>query len=285
MTNVYARLRVAALAFGAYAGTSAAAALADQTPAPTPSASPSIQDPCAALSSLVSRPTVSTSPCSVKPGALLIETGYTNTTTSGTGAAETVLYPQATLRVAAARNLEFDLAPSSIERVSGSPVVTGLTDTSLGAKYEIGYSSKVLYGVNVVYTTTSGSPATSDNGDGVLANLNGTLTLSPAVGLFATVGYNAQSAGSRVAPARYHGIDPSLGASISLPLGFVAAVEGFGQSSTGPGLGGRYGVDGAIEHDVGSRLQLDVNYDAYPGVTNGAHLHAVGFGAAYLIGS
>ncbi|MBD5634647.1 MAG: hypothetical protein IAI49_09230, partial [Candidatus Eremiobacteraeota bacterium] len=216
---------------------------------------------------------------------LLLETGYTNLTTSGSGATSTVTYPQASLRVGAGRHLEFDLDPASVERISGSPAVTGATDTSLGVKYEFGYSNRLLYGVNVLYTVNSGDALTSDNGDGVLANLNGVLTLSPAVGFFATVGYNAQSAGSAAAPARYHGIDPSLGVSISLPASFSFALEGFGQSSTGPGLGGRYGADAALERDFGSRLQLDINYDDYLGIQNGAHLRAVGFGAAYLIGS
>ena len=255
-------------------------------PAPVPSATPAgVSDPCDSLSNLVSRPTFGTAACAVKPHDLLIESGYTNLTTSGTGANSAVTYPQGSLRVGVARNLEFDLDPASIERVSGSPRSTGLTDTSLGLKYELGYTSKLIYGVNVLYTADSGSPATSANGDGVLANVNAALTLSPAIGVFSSVGYNAQSAGTPGSPARYHGIDPSLGASVSLPASLAFALEGFGQSSTGPGLGGRYGADAALERDFGSRLQVDVNYYDYFGIQSGAHLHSIGFGAAYLIGS
>jgi hypothetical protein len=221
----------------------------------------------------------------VKRGDLLIETGYTNQTTSGAGAGSSVLYPQANLRVGVGRNLEFDFDPPSIERISASPTISGATDTSFGAKYEIGYTSRLLYGLNALFTANTGSAATSSNGDGILANANAALTLSPAVGLFATVGYNAQSAGTPVAPARYHGIDPSLGASVSLPSNFSFALEGFGQTSTGPGLGGRYAFDTAVEYDAGSRLQLDINYYDYLGIQNGAHPHSVGFGASYLIGS
>jgi len=260
-------------------------ALAQTAPAPSPSPSAAAaSDPCTSLSSLVSRPTFGTAACAVKPNDLLIESGYTNLTTSGTGASSTVTYPQASLRVGVAHDLEFDLDPSSIERISGAPTVTDTTDTSLGVKYEFGYTSKLLYGVNVLYTVNSGGPVAGSNGEGVLANLNGALVLSPAVGLFATLGYNAQSAGTRDAPQRYHGIDPSLGASVSLPASFSFALEGFGQSSTAPGEGGRYGFDTAVERDIGSRVQLDVNYFDYLGVQNGAHPHSIGFGAAYLIG-
>lgn len=259
------------------------AAAAQAAPAPAPVAA--VPDPCASLSNLVSRPTFSTAACTVKPSDLLIESGYTNQTTGGTGANAAVTYPQGSLRVGIARGLEFDLDPASLERVSGMPRMTGETDSSLGLHYEFGYSSRIVSGVNVLYTANSGSPATSGNGDGVLANLNGSLALSPAVGLFATVGYNSQSAGTTSVAARYHGVDPSLGASVSLPASFNFAVEGFGQSSTAPGLGGRYGADAALERDFGSRLQLDLNYYDYLGVQNGAHLHSIGFGAGYLIGS
>jgi len=280
------RIAVAASAlFVACCGPQLAAAQTQPTPSPAPSVTPAaVSDPCTALSSLVSRPTFGTAACAVKPNDLLVESGYTNLTTSGTGASSAVTYPQASLRVGVAHDLEFDLDPSSIERISGAPNVTDTTDTSLGVKYEIGYTSKLLYGVNVLYTVNSGGPIAGSNGEGVLANFNGAWTLSPAVGLFATVGYNAQSAGPRAAPQRYHGIDSSLGGSVSLPASFAFALEGFGQSSTAPGEGGRYGFDAAVERDIGSRVQLDVNYYDYLGVQNGAHLHSIGFGAAYLIG-
>jgi hypothetical protein len=264
----------------------ATAALADPAPTPTPTAAPAgVSDPCTSMSSLVSRPSFSTAACAVKPHDLLLETGYTNTTASGHGGASTISFPQASMRVGIGRNLEFDLDPASYERTSTVPKISGLSDTSLGLKYEFGYTSRFVYGVNALVTTNSGSAAFSGNGAGLLANLNAAFTVSPAVGLFATVGYNAQSAGTVTVPARFNGIDPSLGASVSLPQGFIAYVEGFGQSSTGPGLGGRYGVDGGFQKDVGSRLQLDINYYDFLGIQGGMHLHSIGFGAAYLIGS
>jgi hypothetical protein len=214
----------------------------------------------------------------------LIETGYTNLTTSGNGASSLVTYPQASLRVGLGHNLEFDLDPTSVARLSGTPVVTGNTDSAIGAKYEFGYTSKITYGVNALYTLSTGSAPFSGNGDGILANLNASLTVSPAIGLFATVGYNEQSAGTPAVPARYHDVQPSLGATLSLPQSFDVFLEGFDQSSTGPGLGGRFGFDTGFQKDVGSRLQLDFNYFDYLAVQNGGHQHSIGFGAAYLIG-
>jgi hypothetical protein len=262
----------------------AARAQATPAPSPSPAAAPGVSDPCTSLSSLVSRPTFSTAACAVKRSDLLIETGYTNLTTSGNGAASSVTYPQASLRVGLGHNLEFDFNPTSIARLSGNPPITGTTDSAIGVKYEFGYTSKLTYGVNALYTLATGSGPFTGNGDGILANVNASLTLSPALGLFGTAGYNEQSAGSVSVPARYHAFQPSLGATLSLPLSFDVFLEGFDQSSTGPGLGGRFGYDTGFQKDVGSRLQLDFNYFDY-GVQNAVHPHAIGFGASYLFGS
>ena len=266
----------------------ALAQTAPATAAPSPAPSPTqaaVNDPCTSLGSLVSRPTVTTSACATKFGDLLIETGYTNFATGGSGANQAVTYPQANLRVGLGHNVEFDLNPASIERISGSPTITGATDTSLGFKYEISYTRKFLYGVNVLYTVNSGDPATSANGDGVLANVNASYFASPAISLFSTVSYNAQSAGSEAAPQRYHGFNPSLGTSITLPGTLPSFfLEGFGLTSYGPGASGRYGFDTGFQKDIGSKLQLDVNYYQYPGSYGGSHLHAIGFGAAYVFG-
>lgn len=265
----------------------APAASASVTPAASASVAPTApSDPCTSLSSLVSRPTFSTAACAVKEGDLLLESGYTNLTSSGAGGSSLITFPQGNLRVGLGRNVEFDLNPQSAAYLSGAPRQVGITDGSIGLKYEIGYSSRLLYGVNALYTLPVGSANVfSANGDGVLANLNGAFTLSPNVGLFATFGYNAQNAGTIGAPARYHDYQPSLGASVSLPANFYVFLEGFGVSSTGPGLGGRYGYDTGFQKDIGSRVQLDFNYFNYLGVQNGQHQHSVGFGAAYLIGS
>jgi hypothetical protein len=253
---------------------------------PAPGATPAgPTDPCTSLSNLVSRPTFSTAACAVKLHDVLIETGYTNATTSGGGAGTLVTYPQASVRAGVGHNLEVDLDPDSLARLSGPPAINGTTDSTIGAKYEFGYTSNLVYGINVLYTLSTGSQPFTGNGNGILANLNAGLSLSPALSLFGTVGYNEQSAGTPAVPARVHDLQPSLGATLSLPQSFDIFLEGFNQSATAPGLGGRFGYDTGFQKDVGSRLQLDFNYFDFLGVQNGGHLHSLGFGAAYLIGS
>lgn len=263
----------------------AAQPAASHPPAPSPAAAHA-SDPCQSLSTLVSRPTFSTTACAVKRGDLLLESGYTNLVSSGAGASALATFPQTTMRVGLGPNVEFDLGPPSLGYLSGTPRSVGITDGSIGFKYEIGYSSRLLYGINALYTLPVGSANVfSSNGDGILVNLNGGFTFSPAVALFATVGYNAQNGGTVAAPARYRGFQPSLGVSVSLPQSFSVFAEALDQSATAPGLGGRFAYDTGFEKDVGSRLQFDFNYFDYLGVQNGQHQHSLGLGASYLIGS
>jgi len=282
--------RIGRLAFGALVmvialRVSPASADPSTTPAPSPPATPSpSSDPCLQIGSLVSRPTISTSPCSVKAGDVLIETGYSNTSTSGPGGSHTLLYPQAAVRVGLPGKLEFDLDPSSFTRESGTPATSGTTDAMLGLHYEFGYTGNLVYAVNALYTLNTGTPAFSGNGDGERLNVEAAYTLSPALGLFSTLGYATQSAGTVSVPARVRTFAPSLGLTLTLPKGFDVLGEGFGTTSNAPGEGGSYAVDVAAQKTIGSRVLLDANFFAYPPAQGNSHQTVAGFGASYLLG-
>jgi hypothetical protein len=169
-------------------------------------------------------------------------------------------------------------------RLSAGAHVNGDTDGSIGLKAQLGRTSAIIYGVNAAYTLQNGDAPFTGSGDGLLANLNASLALSPALGLFATLGYNEQSAGTPERPARYHDFQPSLGATLSLPQNVAVFLEGFNQSSTMPAGGGSFAFDTGLQKDVGSRLQVDVEYFDYVTIVRGAHQHSVGFGASYLFG-
>ena len=104
-----------------------AVAIAQTVPSPSPSpssapAAPSTlypalrnNDPCTSLSAIITRPSVTNSVCTVRPNHVLVETGYTNTTTPGVG--NTVTYPLTLIRVGTKiPGLEFDLTPPSVVR-------------------------------------------------------------------------------------------------------------------------------------------------------------------------
>src|SRR5579872_7013229 len=86
--------------------------LAQTAPAPSDSPAPAAAptppaDPCGSLLSIVNRPTVTTGVCTVRTGHFDVETGYANTTTSGTGGGSSANYPQPLIRIGTA-NPHFD---------------------------------------------------------------------------------------------------------------------------------------------------------------------------------
>ena len=267
---------------------------AAQAPSPAPSATPAASasampamatDPCASLLALVTRPTVTTSGCSVKPGQTLIETGYTNQTTSGAGGGVMVTYPQAEVRIGLPRKWEFDVFVPSWNKTAMAPATSGPGDASAGVKYEFGYTSRLLTGADVVATVPTGAAPFTGGGPSYAYDVNAAYTLSPNVGLSATAGYNSVSApGPTGAIERFGTFSPSLVLADMLGRNFQVFAEAYGSTTAGPGLGGRYGVDVGLQKDVGSRLQLDVEYGDTLTVIGGLHPHYVGFGAAYLFG-
>jgi hypothetical protein len=131
-----------------------------ETPAPSPS--PKVpSDPCGSIASLVDRPTVATSPCTVRPGHALLENGWTNTVTTGPGGGNIATYPQSFLRVGTFDpDLEFTFGPPSFNRLSsGGSFVGGWSDINLGAKYELGYTSKAVWGIGAIVSFPTGSRA------------------------------------------------------------------------------------------------------------------------------
>lgn len=103
------------------------------------------------------------------------------------------------------------------------------------------------------------------------------------MGLSGTVGYDWNAA---IVPSgavqRFSSFDPSLTLADALPDSFQIFLEGFGNTTAAPGAGSRYGIDGGVQKDLGTHLQLDVEYGNVLTVTGGLHAHSVGFGAAYL---
>lgn len=208
---------------------------------------------------LVSRPTVTTSPCSVKDGRVPLETGYTNTTTSGIGGGVVATYPQAALRAGLPHNFELDAFVPSWYVSTGPPRVSGPSDVGAGLKYVLGYTSRAVGALAVVLTAPTGVGAS---------------------GTHAYVSNAAPSSSGSV--QRFTTFMPSLGVAWALPNAFQVYLEGFGTTTAGPGFGGRYGSDVGLQKDIGSRFQLDVEYGDTLTVTAGLHPHYVGFGAAYL---
>jgi hypothetical protein len=257
------------------------------SPMPTPSATPGPpSDPCGSILSIVNRPTFTTGACTVRTGHFDIENGYTNTVTTGTGGGNAATFPQTLVRVGTANpHLDLEVGPI-VENAStaGGKVVKGANDLGLGAKYEIGYSSNAVWGVNALVTIPTGSTAFSAGNAQFTGNFNWGYTIDSEFSLSGTLGVNAFSANTAQGlPQSYFAFTPSLVASAALPGGpSQISVEYAYFSSAGPGLGSKSFLNFFYQRDFGSHLQFDAEYVVSPTTINGQKQHSIGAGLSFM---
>ena len=247
------------------------ATLVAQAPPPSPSPVPS--DPCTSLSALVTRPTVTNAVCTVRPNHVEIEGGYQNTTAPDAG--NTVIYPQALVRVGTAvPALEVQVTPPQAMRTSAGGTLTGTTDTGFGLKYVLGYTPTFSYGVQANWTVPTGSAAFSAGATQSIYALQAGYTLSPAFSLFGGVQDQLLAAGG----ARYGSFVPTLGVSAALPgsTSLYAEIAQF-TKALGPGSATRTQYITGVSHGVGPRLQVDAEAGWSPTTATGRYRY-VGFG-------
>ncbi len=232
---------------------------------------------------IVNRPTIGTGVCPAQPDHVMIETGYTNLVTSGPAGTAMGEYPQALIRIGTIPHLDLEIAPPSYDHAGPT---SGYADISFGAKYEIGYTAKALYGVNVVATEPTGSSAFTAGGTSYTGNFNWGYTLSPVISASGTLGFNAFAAGfdSHGSLQHYSAFVPTLELAATLPGTSQAFVEGAYFSHAGVGLPGRWYVDFGYQKDVSKKVQLDIEYGFSPTSINGQTQQYVGAGASFYLG-
>jgi hypothetical protein len=274
---------VAGLLFYGFRVPAVAQTVSLPSPAPGASAAPSVapDDPCTAMLAVVTRPTVTTAACAVKNGRWLVETGYTNTLITGSGGGVTAAYPQALIRVGSfARNVELDVAPPTVLRSSSRGNVTsGDGDTSFGAKWEIGYTRKAVYGVDFVVTEPTGDRSFTAGSETYSGSINGSYALSPEFGLASTISFETIGAlDARGAAFRSGEFVPSLTLTAALPVNSQVFAEAAYFSQSAPGLAARTLYDLGYQKGLSSRVQIDVEAGFAPAPVNGLRQHYVGFG-------
>jgi hypothetical protein len=265
----------------------AAGDAASPAPSPPPIAAPASgpSDPCGSIISIVTRPTVTTSVCTVRTGRVLIENGYTNTTTTGPGGGVTVSYPQSLIRVGTADpHLEFSVTPPSFNRSSvGGSIATGYSDINVGAKYVIGYNRTASWGANAFVTIPTGARAFTAGAAQYTGNLNWGDAIGPVFSLSGTFGFNAlngyNSAGN-VQP--FFSFIPSIVLAAGLPGPSSAFAEYAYFSQIGPNLGSKSLVDFGYSRDLGRNVQVDVEYGFSPTPINGQKSSYAGAGLSLM---
>jgi hypothetical protein len=282
----------APLLFTALLAVLPAAAFA-QVPAPSPAPTP-VPDICSTgLSAVVSRPTETTSACTVAPNQVLIETGYQSQTVDvARGSFTFQSVPNATIRIGTALpGIEVQVLPPTLLRSSG---VSATGDAGLGLKWQMASSPAFAYGINAIVTAATGSnPRLTANGLGsagastYVMNLNLQGALNSVFGYGAGLGIQNLAAPTGVSgEMRYISTVPSIDITAALPAAWAIAVEAYHDSNgEGPSTPGHLWLDAALEKDIG-KAQFDVSY----GISNrvapapgapGIQRHYVGFGLSY----
>jgi hypothetical protein len=259
-----------------------ASVLIAASPSPTPAATP---DPCAAILAIVTRPTVTTSVCTVRARHVLLESGYTNTTVTGSADGNLVTYPQAFLRIGTGDSrLEFAITPPSSNVSSAGGVATGGTsDINFGVKYELGSSAAAVWGVNAQVSIPSGSPAFTAGGAQYTGNFNWSYTLSSEFSLAGTLGFSSLAGYNASGDiAHFFAFIPSVELEAALPANSQLFAEYAYFSQAGVGLGSRSLIDVGFQHDFSPHLQFDIEYGVQPTLLAGQRQHYVGAGLAFM---
>ncbi len=268
-----------------YCCAGAVPAIAQTPPSPSPAATTTpVPDPCGSIISIVTRPSVSTSVCTVREGHADVENGYTNSTTTGSGGGSTISYPQSLVRVGVGPHMEISFSPPSFNRTSvGGAIASGSSDMSGGVKWELGYNAKASWGANVQVSAPTGDPAFTAGATQYTGNVNWSYTLSPVWSASGTLGFNSLSALNAGGRYQSYGVFiPSIVLTLSLPAGSAAFGEYAYFSHAGPGLAARSVIDFGYVHDLGSHVQLDVEYGFQPTLINGQRSHYVGAGVSFM---
>ena len=252
-------------------------------PSPAPTAAPNPigpafgpNDPCTSLAALVSRPSVTSSVCTVRPNHVLIETGYLNTTFTGGGNA--VTYPTASVRIGTRiPALEIDFAPPSAVRTNAGGLTTATTDVGAGLKYVFGYTPRFSWGGQAFFTAPTGLNGGSANGTTAAYALNASYALGPVFSLATTLSTSSLTNGAQ----RWNSFVPSLvlGASLPNTTGVFAELVTF-SNANGLGTPTRAQYMFGMYRDLGPRFQLDASTAFSPTTQTGKYT-SFGLGASY----
>jgi hypothetical protein len=287
----FAGLAVAMVVFALTAKPAGADTTPQLSSGPAPSATPTIApaaalpDPCSNISAYVSRPSVSSSVCAVKSGQVVLETGYSSTTTTGAGANSTTNVPQSFVHIGIGPRIEIDLTPPSVEVMNnGTTRTSGTSDIGLGFKALLGYSSRALYGFGGSMTMPTGNAAFTNGADTYELIFNGAYTLTSQLSFFGTAGFaSLYGTDANGKPVRFGSFVPSAGAAYSLPSNWYVYVEDANLGKASPNAGSRGLVDYGMQKVCG-RVQFDAEVGNALNVVNGSRFHYVGFGVSALFG-
>lgn len=255
-------------------------ALADPAPSPSPSSSPA-SDPCGdtALLATLNRPTIGSAACSVKPGALVGEFGYTNEQiVTANSRAASVTYPQGFLRFGVSRDLELDInGPVFAVQSAAGMTQRGALDSGLGFKWEYAHDESSAAAIDFLQTFGIGNPSVGGGTSTTTFNFDYGRSFSSALGFGVTLGVQSND-GTALdgSTARFVTLLPSVSITDQIRNNLQLYAETYGQTRLRPDGGSRFAIDGGAQYLVSPRFELD--FEAGRTVTDVSRSHYYGFG-------
>jgi hypothetical protein len=224
----------------------------------------------------------------VQVGHFVVENGYSNMVTTGAGGGNTVMAGQNDVGIRIGTfdpHFDIEFTPPNYMRSSvGGVVVTGSSDMTVGAKYELGYSEKALWGVAGFAAIPSGTHAFTGGNGQFTGDFEAGYTLSSEFGLAGALSFNALSGLNLAGQAQsYFAFIPSIELIAALPGGPSQLYGEYAYfSQAGPNLGSKSVLDFGYQRDFGAHVQLDVEYGFSPTTIDGQQQHYLGAGLSFM---
>jgi len=250
-----------------------------------------IPDPCAgqvALLSILDRPTVSDSSCTVKPGKAVLETGIQDTFMNGRGVkSEQYTYPYAEIRAGLPGNNEIKFFPPNYNILtypgSNLPSVSGYDDSGIGFKHEFGYTKNLTYSADILITFPSGTNGFQNYGTDVTVNGQFTYALTDALSVEFAPGISSlTSLSDNGNPQRFFSFNPDFVAAYQFNPSFQLYGEIFRNSAQGAALSGNYWFDGGVQYLITQNIEIDAEYGIFLDPPSGSSGHYIGFGTGIM---
>lgn len=267
-----------------------------------PLAVPALADdappPCATAmaASLADRPgtgrTTSSggAPCVALPGEVILESGLRRQITTSSGGSSTLASgPLGLVRFGVARRLELAIAPPAPQsRATGGTTsvdaARGSTDVVLAAKYLVLDAARAQASLGASYAPPTGSGEFTAGAPTYALGANLGLTLGPKLSLA-----TSQVFGTAIGPDAsganhsFFVYAPSFTLGYALDAATSLLVQDAVTSRQGPTLpaGNRGFV--ALQHALGNRLAVDLDYEHNFAPALGTRADAVGFGFVWIV--
>lgn len=259
---------------------------ASPAPSPAPAATPNApSDPCGSFLTIVNRPTIGTGVCTVRAGHAVLETGWNNTITTGPGGGNTATWGSSLVRFGTNNShLDFEFTPpNATSSTLGGTRTNGVSDTAVVAKYELGYTSRALWGVNAQITLPTGARAFTAGGTQYTANFNWGYALNSEFGVSGTLGFNELRAyGPSGVSQSYFAFVPTLEMTAAVPGSSQLFAEAAYFSQAGIGLGSKSEFDFGYQRQIGSHALVDVEFGYTPTTLGGQRQHYIGAGLSLM---